>query len=717
MTASLPSRRSSASISGIALVLVALLMPGTTAMAAAEEIPHENYDLVGADLDVVIALLNASIRYSESAYMALYNESMAYAEQNLSGVRTILIPAQTLLTEIEDVASSYENLSTLIPPFAELSSLSDEFASAEGVLLDTRDEIIDASLVLNLTGQALIDALDSIKRFNELMLQMNGTIDRMLVYADRITALTVEDETPFEDNQLSPLIEKLRDLLHRLELEVNEIINNDVPWEESEPFLLLWISSPEYYLGDTIVGGGYLFFSGAFAAGYTVRINFDGALLITATTATGGRFYFAYEIPKEADWVGAHTIRANATTPVGVLNSAQQSVRIFLIPTTIFLDMSEETISIEGWVSAHILLLDFRGNQLSTQTCRITKDATNYSVLTDGEGTAGRAWQATELGFGTHYFRAYFDGAVPYAPDVSSIEIVVVDIPTTIDLRLFLNEYRSGYSIVGNGTLYANGTQPMAGQIITLFIDGTMVANVTTAANGEFAFSLSTDNITAGGHTLKAALLFRDLMWRYCQDQESFTLKGYKEGRYPFWPIIPGWGGLPSDLIPYLFIGKNAYFFWLLVLAFAGVTIRVVQMRKKRAIALAKARSETLSPIDGALLNATTPVAAEELAFELPPPTEGPANPNERIIWYYQRLLAFLIRKGLLGISPSMTHREVARVMKAIGYPTNPVEDATMLFEQALYSGAQLTDEDSVLMSSAMTKLVRPKPRGAADAV
>ena len=717
MTASLPSKRTSAKTLGIVLVLAALLMPGTGATAAAEEIPHENYDLVGADLDVVIALLNTSIRYSELAYMALYNESMVYAEQNLSAVRSILIPAQNLLADIEDVASSYENLSALIPPFAELSSLSDEFSSSEGSLLDIRDEIIDASLLLNLTGQALVDALDSIKRFNELVLQMNDTIDSMLVYAEEITGLSVEDENPFEDNQLAPLIEKLRDLLRRLEIEVNDIINNDVPWQESEPFLLLWISSPDYYLGDTIVGGGYLFFNGAFAVGHSVRINFDGALLTTATTAIGGRYYFAYEIPKEADWVGTHTMSANATTPTGVLNSAQLSVRISLIPTIIILDMSDETISIQGWVSAHIILMDFRGNPLTTVQCRISHDGADVSVQTDDDGTAGHTWQATELGFGTHIFRAYFDVVVPYAANHSAAETVVVDIPTTIELRLFSTEYRSGYSIVGNGTLYANGTQPMPGQTITLFIDGTMVANVTTTANGEFAFSLSTDNMTAGGHTLKAALLLRDVMWRYCQDEQSFTLKGYKEGRYPFWPIIPGWGGSPSDLIPYLFIGRNAYFFWLLVLAFTGATIRVMQMRKKRISAVAKSRSEVLSPIDGALMTAATPVAAEDLAFDLPPPNEGPSNPNERIIWYYQRLLAFMIRKGLLGISPSMTHREVARVMKAIGYPVNPVEDATMLFEQALYSGSQMTDEDSILMSSAMTKLVRPKPRGVANAV
>lgn len=391
MNASLPSKRSSAKLSVIVLVLVALLMPGTTVSAAGDEIPHENYDLVGANLDVVIALLNTSIRYSEYSYMAMYNVSMAYAEQNLSGVRSILIPAKNLLAEIEDVASSYENLSALIPPFAELSSLSDEFASSEALLLETRGEILDASLVLNLTGQALVDALDSIKRFNELVLRMNSTIDQMLIYAERITALTVEDESPFEDNQLAPLIEKLRDLLRRLEVEIQDIIDNDVPWHEAEPFLLLWISSPYYYLGDTIVGGGYLFYSGTFAVGRTVRINFDGSLLTTATTSTGGRFYFAYEIPEEADWVGTHTMYANSTTPVGVLNSTQLSVRISLIPTVIFLDMSDDTISIEDWVSAHILLLDFRGNTLSSQDCRIAHDGVGISVRTDDEGTAGRA--------------------------------------------------------------------------------------------------------------------------------------------------------------------------------------------------------------------------------------------------------------------------------------------------------------------------------------
>jgi hypothetical protein len=54
-----------------------------------------------------------------------------------------------------------------------------------------------------------------------------------------------------------------------------------------------------------------------------------------------------------------------------------------------------------------------------------------------------------------------------------------------------------------------------------------------------------------------------------------------------------------------------------------------------------------------------------------------------------------------------MTHWEVARILKALGFPVRPVERATILFEEALYSGESLSDEDAVMMSTALTDLVR----------
>jgi len=710
-------KRSLGSIALFVLLFSATAMPASSGLASADEIPHENYDLVGSDLEVVLLMLNSSIRYSERALMCMYNQTMAQAEQNLSVVRNILGPASRVLEEIEDVASSYENLSTLIPPFAELSGLMDGFAYDEVALLGIRTELVNASSLLALTGDNLIAALDAIKRFNELIVKMNGTIDDMIVTAQDITELSIDGERPFADNQLVPLIEKLRALLVAIENEVFKIIEEDLPLEESEPFLLLWISSSSYYLGDTIIGGGYLFFDGGFASGHLVQIVFDGTELTSATTSAGGKFSFAYQIPLNGSWVGIHTIFAMCATPVGDLASDTLSLRISLIPTIITLALSADEISISESAVASATLKDFRGNPLESDACHLVVDGDEVAFQTDELGVGAHTWQGGQLRYGMHAIRAVYEGEVPYAASLSGLRYITVDIPTSIDLRLFLSEVRIGQYILGNGTLYANGTERLAGQNITISIDGTAVTNLTTGADGEFAFTLSSGSLTAGGHTLRAALLDRNVIWRYSQDEESFTIRTYKEGGYPFWPVIPGWGGLPGDLIPYLFIGRNAYFFWLLLLAFTGVMVRLLQMRKRAAGRAAALRSEELEPMDS-IMRASGAVAAPPTeAFELPPPTEGPANPNERIVWYYQRFLGFLLRKGWPGLRASMTHREVARVLKAWGYPKDPVEDATMLFERALYSGTRMTDEDAVHMSTAMTSLVRPGGRVVSDAV
>ncbi len=56
-----------------------------------------------------------------------------------------------------------------------------------------------------------------------------------------------------------------------------------------------------------------------------------------------------------------------------------------------------------------------------------------------------------------------------------------------------------------------------------------------------------------------------------------------------------------------------------------------------------------------------------------------------------------------------MTHWEAARMMKTFGYPSAPVEKATILFEMALYSGEDLSDTDTVVMSSTLTSLIGTK--------
>jgi len=344
-------------------------------------------------------------------------------------------------------------------------------------------------------------------------------------------------------------------------------------------------------------------------------------------------------------------------------------------------------------------------------------DGHNSTFRTDSLGNSQDSWLASAMGYGVHVLQAFYDGELPYEPSASSIATIVIDIPTTVSLNLFETRYFTGFNVVGSGSLVANGTTPMQDQEITLSIDGIVVENLTTGQDGQFTFSVSTDSLTLGGHTIVAAFLHREGVWRYSQDVKSFTVYGLKVGKYPFWPIIPKWSfGSPGDTIPYLFVGQYAYFFWLLVLTVVVITIRVIQMSDKRK-RLRRSGTETIESLERVVEPGTIPAAAmAELAKDMLTGEIGTIDPNERIVWYYQRLLAFLSAKANIAIRTSMTHWEVARILKILGFPVRPVDRATILFERALYSGAKLSDDDAVMMSTALTDLVRVTSKGGSSA-
>jgi hypothetical protein len=676
----------------------------------ADDIPHENYDLVKSNLDVIIALLRTSIAYSENALGRMYNESMIQVEENLTVVRGLLTPAERILDRIRNIASSYENLSRLLPPFNSLSTQMDSFSSMEVTLLGARDDVVSASRLTSLTGEERLRALNSIMIFNSLILQMNRTIDGMLVSANGIIGLVVEGNQPFTDNRLIPLIEQLRDLLHAIQAEMDLVTQEGVPWDKTQPFSLLWLSAGDYYLGDQLTGGGYLYFDGEFAIGHPVIIQMDGANLTSAITSSGGRFSFAYPIPLNASWLGSHVLQATSTTPAGVLNSDNVMIRILLVPTTISLHVNSKLLRLEDQLHGDVQVEDFRRRPLADAPCYFLLDGENLSFRTDMLGKYSTLWDASDLGYGTHTLQAFYIGELPYESSSSDVTTFVIDIPTSVDLSLFETRYFHGYYVVGNGTLVANGTTPMPDQEITLSVDGIVVANLTTGQNGEFSFSVSTESMPVGAHTIVAAFLHHESIWRYSQDEQSFTVYGQKVVKYPFWPIIPKWSFGPGDTVPYLFIGQYAYFFWLLVLMAASIAIRVVQIRDKRKRPQ-PGRTEVLESLEkGTEDMPATAAEIAAMAMEVLSATDGPVNPNDRIVWYYHRLLAFLSAKANIALRTSMTHWEVARILKILGFPVRPVDRATILFERALYSGALLSDDDAVMMSTALTDLVRVKP-------
>ena len=112
------------------VILAFFVLIGTYPVNVGAEIPHENFELVGSELDLLIDILSTSINASEMALVALYHENLVWADENLSFVRDLLSPAEQLLGDIEDVAGSYANLSMLLPPYR--SFLSGELLSSDG---------------------------------------------------------------------------------------------------------------------------------------------------------------------------------------------------------------------------------------------------------------------------------------------------------------------------------------------------------------------------------------------------------------------------------------------------------------------------------------------------------------------------------------------------------------------------------------------------------
>ena len=693
----------------ILAALVLLLTAAVSMTVRAEEIPHENYELVKSKLDVIIAMLQMSINYSEYALMSMYNESMVYVSQNLTVVTGLLSPAERLLSETQAIAGSYENLSRLIPPFWSLATGENSFASMESSLLVEKSKLVAASVLPALTGEQLVEALNTIAKVGALIVNMNNTIDEMLVSAEDIIALTVEQTQPFTDNSLIPLIEKLRELLMIELAEIDRIIEDEIPWGVSNPFLLFYLDRSSYYLGETIRGGGYLYFNGSFAVNHGVNILMDEQLLKTVTTGLGGKYSFSQEIPVNASWLGAHTFRARSYTVNGTLSSDSIAVTVLLIPTSIRVSFSDTVISYEDQLTANITLVDIKNRAVADSSCYIAVDGTNTGFTTDNLGEMQLSWAGSDLGYGRHYFQAFYEGELPYAPSASSEVEVIVDIPTSMDVQVYSDRFRIDFDVMGEGHLYSNETNPLPSQTITILVDRHPIANATTGNDGKFVFSFPAEILAAGTHVLTASFQDRDPIWRYSEAQIGFSVFTLKKAPYPFFPLIPGWGGVsPAEFIPYLFIGPNAYFTWLLVLALIAVTVRILQLRNRRLQRAGAGTSEIMRSLDRVAPPLPGEPLPERLGLDLSiPEQEASATPNERIVWYYHRLLEFLSRNRRIDIRDTMTHWEVARLLKSLGYPLRPVENITILFEHALYSGEKLSENETVLMSTAMSNIVK----------
>jgi len=687
-----------------------LLLAGLPARAAAE-IPHENFELANPDMTMTVAMFNSSVRASETALTLFYEQNVNDSNQYLDMIDRVLVPAGQLVEEIKNVAGSYENLSELLPPFDDLYSGERSFSGLEEALLEIRNDVMSLSQLENLSDADLAHALEEIRIVHSLIGSMNDTIDAMLVAADQITKLTIDSAQPFADNNLTPLIERLRDLLNMIIEQIDQIIRNDVNWGDVRSFLVLWVADANLYLDEDLVCGGYLFLNGSFSPNHQISIVMDNSTFTMLTTGTNGSFGFSYSIPMDAHWLGSHLIVARTQTPYENMSSDETMITISRIPTTLTISASRTLLALNQSTSISVVLKNAKGFPIPDTEIILLRDAEPTALRTDAGGMTNFTWQAQEMGFGAHHVSASYPGILPYAPNQSADLVITVNIPTTIYLRMSTARLSEGQQIVGNGTLFANRSTPMEGQMITLFIDGVERGNATTDVDGIFTFTIPPRNLSKGAHELRAAFIHKEAIWRYSEATGRFIILSPTEAKHP---LFPGWD--TKITIPYLFFGKYAYYTWLLVLLAVGVTIKTMLARKR-----SRAEEEMPGPSRVRKLK-PEPIPKKGLgidyfALESGARPASPLDPNEMVVQYYNRLLGFLRRKRRVAIPDSMTHRELASFLQSIGYSRTHVQRVTDLFEKAMYSGSRISEDEAIRMTTDVSRIVGESRGGEPNAV
>ena len=683
--------------------MMALVVPFASFDSAAE-IPHENYDLMDSDIDLVVSMLNASIRASEDALRSFHDQNLEVAQGYIDMATSVVDPAAAILDQIEDVAASHEQLAILIPPFTAFHDELQVFLELEDRMLSVKNEIAAIAAENNLSDSDAIAVVDSIREMNIVLSAMNDTIAVMLVCAGDINSLTIDDIYPFLPNDLAELIERLWDLTRSMHEDITEMIEEDIPWQEDEPFLLLWIADSEIYLGEMLDGGGYLLSSGSFVADSTINVSIDGSTNLTTHTNSGGAFSFSFTVPVNSSWLGVHNIMATAQVSAEAVTSDTLIFTVSLVPTTMTLLLSNTTMSPWDELVVEATLTQKRALPLPAVTCTLSVDGVDQEFTTDGAGWSEWIWNGADLGIGTHVFSASFPGLLPYAACESDEATVVVDVPTAIALNLFTDRLRIGWYLTGDGILTANASLPLGDKKIALSIDGVVVTNVSTDATGKFAFSIDTADLQAGTHILSAQFIDSGSYWRSSEDQVPFYIISLSYSDYPFLPWIPGWdiGGGLTEQIPYLFFGEYAYITWLFIVLVIGVVIKALQARQRKSAS--EAGSEGVSAEGAAPASA---VARERRFASRERMPDWLTRPNEKIIWHYHNLLAFLKTGGRIGITDNLTHWEVAKLLAALGYPHVETSRIALLYERAQYSGHDSSEDDVLEMDSSSSVLKR----------
>ena len=245
-------------------------------------------------------------------------------------------------------------------------------------------------------------------------------------------------------------------------------------------------------------------FSGVADPGSHVLVSIDGVLLDTLTSTARGAWsvrLLSVLAP------GVHTLEASTTDAWG--NSVSDRHSFTYVAESAELQLTEPR---QGSVLADSTPI-IAGSARAGARVQIAIDDTPIGETSARPDGSWSLELMVPLSDGRHAVRA--------TADDGSLHVATVEVGFFIDTSTFVEILRPGEGQrVGPRTLFAGTAEPLA--IVTLELDGSVIAEIDTGADGSFAHA-PTSPLAIGPHVLRVRAL--DMLGNRAEDSAAFTVE------------------------------------------------------------------------------------------------------------------------------------------------------------------------------------------------
>jgi hypothetical protein len=696
------------------LAAVALVFLIAVSPYASAEIPHENFNLVSSSIDVIVQMLNQTINVTELALVSCLDQNPYDGERSLQLVDTILKPVGMLILTIQETGGIETNLTYLTPPFENLLEGGHSFVAKQSSFLSG---IADLRTLIGkeLTPIETYDAKQQLMQVYETVTLMDGDLDYMDESADDIANLTVNGDYPFNTTYLKELIDRLRMMLPDYLDMLGEILWL-VKW--IDPFVTLDMTRDIYYLGEDAIGIGFVYDGVKPLAGADVYVDMDNAgfNFTTVTTNAHGMYRFNWTIPRNPVALGAHSFLVRVwMNSSWYMPTSRQYITVEKIPTQVSISLDARRYSPTQWVNATATLTDYKGRSVIDYNASLSHivsiykgarplkqesvrffldDVAGINGTATGFGTVNWSFSAATAGYGTHEIYAKFNGSPIYQPSNSGAMNFDVNYRTA--LRLNLSEHRVKPGTFVNVTAWLdNASQPLSNRTVTVYFDDSVLVKNGTGADGSIIYRLNTTNISTGTHVLRAHFSSNESKYTSAVSDDEFLVI-YVDPHETNNPPPP-----PPDQNNDLWtiLTENLWIIFILIailmtiiVLFATDTLKNIKdanLRRKRKAEEAKTMAMAGRSSEIFTLSAAPAISSANGGLDY-----GMMPPRTAIVMLYTALLSHLSADRKMGILPTMTARDIARMLTAKEFPAESVGQVTKLFERAKYSVENISKDD-----------------------